>query len=270
MTKISQCNQCQIGKGVHCEYYFPFDDSDCTHFKLGENKAQEKRLSLSKYGYYLLLIACYLIVRSIGGWHFNFVYEVLFICGLGLFYCFAKVLLIGGIKLFYYLVKRIFKSYPYMEIRKVTISTLKNLGCQPEIDKETGNMSFKYQGEEFFVVVEAETIITFYDTWWGTLDLDDPLLDNLKEAINKTNMNAMPVTLYSISENENKLGVHSRYQLIFTKDTPNKEELFNAILNSFFEVHQEVKGRFSALNDIQDKKEEKERIRIKGFSNSER
>lgn len=66
MTKISQCNQCQIGKGVHCEYYFPFDDSDCTHFKLGENKAQEKRLSLSKYGYYLLLIACYLIVRSIG------------------------------------------------------------------------------------------------------------------------------------------------------------------------------------------------------------
>ena len=255
MTKISQCNQCQIGKGVHCEYYFPFDDSDCTHFKLGENKAQEKRLSLSKYGYYLLLIACYLIVRSIGGWHFNFVYEVLFT---------------GGVELFYYLVKRIFKSYPYMEIRKVTISTLKNLGCQPEIDKETGNMSFKYQGEEFFVVVEAETIITFYDTWWGTLDLDDPLLDNLKEAINQTNMNAMPVTLYSISENENKLGVHSRYQLIFTKDTPNKEELFNTILNSFFEVHQEVKGRFSALNDIQDKKEEKERIRIKGFSNSER
>lgn len=157
-----------------------------------------------------------------------------------------------------------------MEIRKVAISTLKKLGCQPEIDKETGNMYFKYQGEEFFVVVEAETIITFYDTWWGTLDLDDPLLDNLKEAINQTNMNAMPVTLYFISENENKLGVHSRYQLIFTKDTPNKEELFNAILNSFFEVHQEVKGCFSALNDIQDKKEEKERIRIKGFSNSER
>ena len=255
MTKISQCNKCQIGKGVHCDYYFPFDDSDCTHFKLEEDKVQEKHFSVSKYSCYLLVVVCYLIVSCIGEWSFSFAYVALFT---------------GGVELFYYLAKKIFKSYPYMEIRKVTISTLKKIGCQPEIDKVTGNMSFKYHGEEFFVVVEAETIITFYDTWWGTLDLDDPLLDNLKEAINQTNMNAMPVTLYSISENENKLGVHSRYQLIFTKDTPNKEELFNTILNSFFEVHQEVKGRFSALNDIQDKKEEKERIRIKGFSNSER
>lgn len=222
---------------------------------MGEDKVQEKHFSVLKYSCYLLVVVCYLIVRCIGEWSFSFAYAVLFF---------------GGVELFCYLAKKIFKSYPYMEIRKVTISTLKNLGCQPEIDKETGNMYFKYQGEEFCVVVEAETTITFYDTWWGTLDLDDPLLDNLKEAINQTNMNAMPVTLYSISENENKLGVHSRYQLIFTKNTPNKEELFTAILNSFFEVHQEVKGRFSALNDIQDKKEEKERIRIKGFSNSER
>lgn len=76
MTKISQCNKCQIGKGVHCDYYFPFDDSDCTHLKLGEDKAQEKQFSVSKYSCYLLIVV-YLIVSCIGEWSFSLAYRAL-------------------------------------------------------------------------------------------------------------------------------------------------------------------------------------------------
>lgn len=38
MTKISQCNECKIGKGVHCGYYNPLDDSDCPQYTFGEEK----------------------------------------------------------------------------------------------------------------------------------------------------------------------------------------------------------------------------------------
>lgn len=155
-----------------------------------------------------------------------------------------------------------------METRKLIVGTLKGLGCQPEVDKEDESIHFMYQGEHFFIVIEDTTVFTIYDTWWGTLNLDDPNILNLKEAINMTNMIATPVTLYSTDEDKNVLGVHSRYRMSFTKEIPNKEVLLKTVLDSFFSVHQEVKGRFSALNDVQLETKKGNRVRIKGFGHA--
>ena len=73
------------------------------------------------------------------------------------------------------------KPYPYKEMRNLVIETLKQIGCQPEIDKENeSHVNFMYQGENFFICIENDTMVTFYDTWWGSLDLNDPNIDNLK------------------------------------------------------------------------------------------
>ena len=141
---------------------------------------------------------------------------------------------------------------------------MKQIGCQPEIDKKNeGNVNFMYQGEDFFISIENEVLITFYDTWWGTLDLKDSNIDNLKEAINLTNQGNIPKVVYSRNEEDGMLGIHSMYRVFIKKEIPALPELFKAILNDFFQVQKEVKGRFAALND--EKINRKERVKVKGF-----
>ena len=152
-------------------------------------------------------------------------------------------------------------------MRNLVIETLKQIGCQPEIDKKNEvNVNFMYQGKDFFISIENEVLITFYDTWWGSLDLEDSNIDNLKEAINLTNQGNIPKVVYSKNEKDEKLGVHSIYCVFITKEIPALPELFKAILNDFFQVQKEVKGRFAALNDEKIEKNKKERIKVKGFN----
>lgn len=164
-----------------------------------------------------------------------------------------SILLLLGITLAYvlsHLLYRNFKPYPYKEMRNLVLETLKQIGCQPCIDKENENhINFMYQGEHFFISIENECIATFYDTWWGNLDLNNPTIENLKEAINLTNAGNIPKVLYTIDNENQKLGVHSMYKAFLKEEIPALSDMFKVILNEFFEVKKEVKGRFAALND---------------------
>lgn len=91
-----------------------------------------------------------------------------------------------------------------MEIRNLIIDTLKKIGFQPEVNKE--DVYFKYQGENFLVCIDGKVSLTIYDTWWASMDVNDSKIENLKDAINQTNMSAIPVTLYSINEEKNYWG----------------------------------------------------------------
>lgn len=252
MTKLSQCNECQIGEGIHCEHYKPMDDTNCSFFKTETDQSDKQ----TNYGLYavIVFIAC-IIGRCIGEEKTPFAY--------GLLLFFVAVII-------YYIiafVKKLFKPHPYMKTRNLIIGILRNLGCQPEVNKETTEIHFKYQGEHFFITIESESIITIYDTWWASIDLNDPQINNAKEAVNLTNMNATPTTLYSIHKEENRLGIHSRYKMLLTEEIPNKEEFFHSILDAFFLTQNEVKGRFSALNAEQMNVTKKQHHPIKGFTN---
>lgn len=157
------------------------------------------------------------------------------------------------------------KPYPYKEMRKLVIETLKQIGCQTEIDKENeSHVNFMYQGENFFICIENDTMVTFYNTWWGSIDLNDPNIDNLKEAINLTNLGNLSKVAYSIYQEDNKLAVHTMYRTFLKKEIPALPDLFKAILANFFDVQKEVKGRFNQLNNERIE-ERKERVKVKGF-----
>ena len=180
-----------------------------------------------------------------------------------------SILLLFGITLAYVLsllFKKYYKPYPYKDMRNLVIETLKQVGCQPEIDKkDESHVGFMYQGEHFFISIENECLVTFYNTWWGSLDLNNPDIGNLKEAINLTNAGNIPKVLYTTDTQGQKLGVHSMYRVFLKKEIPALPELFKAILNDFFEVQKEVKGRFNELNDEKVETNQKERVKVKGF-----
>ena len=158
------------------------------------------------------------------------------------------------------------KPYPYKEMRNLVIETLKQIGCQAEIDKENeSHVIFMYQGENFFICIENETMVTFYNTWWGSIDLNDPNIDNLTEAINLTNLGNLSKVVYSIYQEDNRLAVHTMYRTFLKKEIPALPDLFKAILANFFEAQKEVKGRFNQLNNDERIEERKERVKVKGF-----
>lgn len=72
-------------------------------------------------------------------------------------------------------------------------------------------MYFTYQGENFSVDTwENGLMITIWDTWWGTVDLDD--LDDVsrvRKAINNINVRQNLTLMYSIDEKGQKFAVHT-------------------------------------------------------------
>ena len=69
--------------------------------------------------------------------------------------------------------------------RNLVIKTLKEIGCQPEVNDED-DICFKYQGEDFFI--DADNRVPFITLWkiFGVpLTID---VNIMKEAINQTNL----------------------------------------------------------------------------------
>lgn len=142
---------------------------------------------------------------------------------------------------------------------------LKQMGCQPEVDKEDG-IRFKYQGENFLIQILAERLIRIGDYWWLKLNLDDPRIEYLKEAINLTNQSNQVTVVYSITQDESLLGVHCVYQTGFYKEVPDIGAYLTYLLDSCFKAQREVKVRLSSLiNREQTDRASHERIKVKGF-----
>ena len=247
MSKLSQCNKCVIGKGIHCEHYQYYYVNQCPHFYEKVDNEINVKLIMQ-----LCLIGGMLVSGFLGGGRFLLIY----------------IALVALVVCSIYGIIEHYKShkYKYCKMRNLILEILKQIGCQPEIDQENeSHVNFLYQGENFFISIENECLISFYDTWWGSLDLNNPDIENLKEAINLTNLGNIPKVLYTINTEEQKLGVHSMYRVFFKKEMPALPDMFRAILNDFFEVQKEVKGRFVALNDEKRGIKRKERVKVKGF-----
>ena len=145
------------------------------------------------------------------------------------------------------------------------VELLKQMGCQPEVDKEDG-IRFKYQGENFLIQILAERLIRIGDYWWLKLNLDDPRIEYLKEAINLTNQSNQVTVVYSITQDESLLGVHCVYQTGFYKEVPDIGAYLTYLLDSCFKAQREVKVRLSSLiNREQTDRASNERIKVKGF-----
>ena len=79
-------------------------------------------------------------------------------------------------------------------------------------------------------------------------------------------MNNIPKVIYSVYEKDNKIAVHSMYKVFIKKEMPALSDLFKAILADFFEVQNEVKGRFTQFNNEMIEQNRKERVKVKGFN----
>lgn len=149
--------------------------------------------------------------------------------------------------------------------RNLVISTLKEIGCQPEIDDED-DICFKYQNEDFFIKADNDTAFIIIGSGFGSLSLNDPDINILKEAINQTNMDGRITLVYSINNGENIITVFCKHYLPFVQGMPSIQEYLRSNLDNFFWTHQYLENKFNALKENPTMQSSKERIIIKGFN----
>lgn len=152
--------------------------------------------------------------------------------------------------------------------RDLVVSTLKKIGCQPQINNE-GNVVFKYQGDDFYVAAEEENrFIMIWNPWWGSISTDNEALPILKEVINLTNINSLITTVYMADEEDEKaIGIHSHCHTYFSPNEGDLEGHLKMLLDMFFDVHNTIKDNLNQLGQAgMEEEEKKERVRVKGFS----
>lgn len=137
-----------------------------------------------------------------------------------------------------------------LSTRDLCAEVLRKLNCDVRFDEENEyNMYFTYQGENFSVDTwENGLMITIWDTWWGTVDLDD--LDDVsrvRKAINNINVRQNLTLMYSIDEKGQKFAVHTKRQCLLIPQIPQIENYMAAMLTDFFDVQRSFKEEYDRL-----------------------
>ena len=134
--------------------------------------------------------------------------------------------------------------------RDLCAEVLNKLNCDVQFDDENEyNMHFSYQGENFSVETwEDGLMITIWDTWWGTVDLDN--LDDVsrvRKAINTINVRQGFTLMYSIDEKSQKFAVHTKRQCLLIPQIPQIENYMVAMLTGFFDAQRSFKEEYDRL-----------------------
>lgn len=134
--------------------------------------------------------------------------------------------------------------------RDLCVEILRKLNCKVQFDEENEyTMYFTYQGENFSVDTwENGLMITIWDTWWGTVDLDD--LDDVsrvRKAINNINVRQNLTLMYSVDEKGQKFAVHTKRQCLLIPQIPQIENYMAAMLTDFFDVQRSFKEEYDRL-----------------------
>ena len=137
-----------------------------------------------------------------------------------------------------------------LSTRDLCAEVLRKLNCDVQFDEENEyNMYFTYQGENFSVDTwENGLMITIWDTWWGTVDLDN--LDDVsrvRKAINNINVRQNLTLMYSIDEKGQKFAVHTKRQCLLIPQIPQIENYMAAMLTGFFDVQRSFKEEYDRL-----------------------
>lgn len=137
-----------------------------------------------------------------------------------------------------------------LSTRDLCAEVLRKLNCDVQFDEENEyNMYFTYQGENFSVETwEDGLMITIWDTWWGTVDLDDlDEVSRVRKAINTINVRQNLTLMYSIDEKSQKFAVHTKRQCLLIPQIPQIENYMVAMLTGFFDVQRSFKEEYDRL-----------------------
>ena len=139
--------------------------------------------------------------------------------------------------------------------RELFLETLKNIGCQYEIDEENNQIRFLWQGGTFAAdVADGYPFIVIWYNYWGEYEVYDiDTISRVKRVINDANITYNINVLYSINEAGSTFHVHSKKHFLLINQIPDVEGYLQAILGQFFHVRHYVEAELLKLKNEEEK-----------------
>ena len=134
---------------------------------------------------------------------------------------------------------------------RLMFNVLSEIGCQPEKDND-GSINVQYQGETFHMDFGG-MYARVWDPMWAGIKANDPDLPQIREAVNAANFNFGPTIVLSSPDEDGIIGFHTRRDIMLHPSCPDNAQYVKAVLDSFFEAKEQVKGNFQEIKASQDK-----------------
>ena len=140
---------------------------------------------------------------------------------------------------------------------RLMFNVLSEIGCQPEKDND-GSINVQYQGETFHMDFGG-MYARVWDPMWAGIKANDPDLPQIREAVNAANFNFGPTIVLTSPDENGIIGFHTRRDIMLHPLCPDNALYVKAVLDSFFEAKEQVKGNFQKIKASQDKNIKKRR-----------
>ena len=134
---------------------------------------------------------------------------------------------------------------------RLMFNVLSEIGCQPEKDND-GSINVQYQGENFHIDFGG-MYARVWDPMWAGIKANDPDLPQIREAVNAANFNFGPTIVLTSPDENGIIGFHTRRDIMLHPLCPDNAPYVKAVLDSFFEAKEQVKGNFQEIKASQDK-----------------
>lgn len=136
-----------------------------------------------------------------------------------------------------------------LHTKELIMRTLRAIGCNPSVnDEDKDQIEFEYQGGSFSIIAFDSNVFAYlFFVWWYDAPLDNiDALAAIQKAVNKANCRYIGCSvMYTIKQDENLVGVHSRSQLLFAPEVPDLGDYLVSKLQEMFRVRHDV------VHDIQ-------------------
>lgn len=129
--------------------------------------------------------------------------------------------------------------------RNLLMSTLREMGCQPEIDEE-GDVRFQYQGRFFYCCLEKNVINIVYPCW-EKFDIRSIDINDIYTTINKIHLSKNIWCRIICTVEENTVSLMSVYSTVFISEIPFLKDLLEASLQDFFITQRVFELEFQEL-----------------------
>ena len=134
---------------------------------------------------------------------------------------------------------------------RLMFNALSEIGCQPEKDND-GSINVQYQGENFHIDFGG-MYARVWDPMWAGIKANDPNLPQIREAVNAANFNFGPTIVLTSPDENGIIGFHTRRDIMLHPLCPDNAQYVKAVLDSFFEAKEQIKGNFQEIKASQDK-----------------
>jgi hypothetical protein len=140
----------------------------------------------------------------------------------------------------------------------LVLSTLRKIGCDPETEQKQNitYVYFTYQGEKFTIECSDSCyFIIIYDTWWYSISIysDVEEIADLHKVVNQANLHVNCTLFYTINNEIEEIGVHSRQNLLFIKEIPELDKYLMSVLNGFFKAQRLVLTELEKCKVVENK-----------------